>query len=312
MDNIGRLIRRFRLLKGLTQNELAEGLCSSKYIYYIEKEQRYPSINILRGIMNKLNVDLFEYFPYLDSEAPILVKEMMDEFSRCSQNSDLSGLERAITRAEKLNDFSTEPWINEVNFYKSSLVLKGNGDKEKAYETIKENIIMHGGVISFGERDLRNATRILIRYYNLQSMYYGLIEDFEKATLQYKYLYEELRSRNEIGTYQAIYISVTMNYINCLYATETYNKMLEIGEELIIYMCSIPSTDRLHVVYYLMTLCNSKLGHIEIARDYARKCMYLGLGLNKIYDLNIFTDDDSLNQFVFDGSFIVNLKEQIN
>lgn len=171
---------------------------------------------------------------------------------------------------------------------------------------------MHGGVISFGERDLRNATRILIRYYNLQSMYYGLIEDFEKATLQYKYLYEELRSRNEIGTYQAIYISVTMNYINCLYATETYNKMLEIGEELIIYMCSIPSTDRLHVVYYLMTLCNSKLGHIEIARDYARKCMYLGLGLNKIYDLNIFTDDDSLNQFVFDGSFIVNLKEQIN
>lgn len=137
MDNIGRLIRRFRLLKGLTQNELAEGLCSSKYIYYIEKEQRYPSINILRGIMNKLNVDLFEYFPYLDSEAPILVKEMMDEFSRCSQNSDLSGLERAITRAEKLNDFSTEPWINEVNFYKSSLVLKGNGDKEKAYETIK-------------------------------------------------------------------------------------------------------------------------------------------------------------------------------
>ena len=44
---IGPIIKEKRISQGLTQKELADGICTDKYIYLIETKQRNPSVKML-------------------------------------------------------------------------------------------------------------------------------------------------------------------------------------------------------------------------------------------------------------------------
>lgn len=59
--SIGTIIREFRKSKGITQFELADGICSKDYIYAIEKGKYDPSPYILERLSSKLGVDLLDY-----------------------------------------------------------------------------------------------------------------------------------------------------------------------------------------------------------------------------------------------------------
>lgn len=61
---IGDLIKKIRLSKSMTQNNLAKGICSVKQISRVEKNQSSPTAYLLHEIANRLGVEIFEYFPY--------------------------------------------------------------------------------------------------------------------------------------------------------------------------------------------------------------------------------------------------------
>ena len=54
MNHIGSIIKEFRLLRQLTQEQLAENICSEKYVYLIEKGERTPSTDLLRQFSDKI------------------------------------------------------------------------------------------------------------------------------------------------------------------------------------------------------------------------------------------------------------------
>ncbi|MFD1393879.1 helix-turn-helix domain-containing protein [Lacticaseibacillus jixianensis] len=54
----GENVRHFRKLRGLSQAELAEGICTQATISLIEKHNKVPSMNILIRIVNRLGVTL--------------------------------------------------------------------------------------------------------------------------------------------------------------------------------------------------------------------------------------------------------------
>lgn len=82
MQNIGNLIYDVREKKGMTRSELAEGICSKKYIYMIENGERSPSIQILMGISKKLHFNFFDTISYLSNEEPLKLKELISTFIR--------------------------------------------------------------------------------------------------------------------------------------------------------------------------------------------------------------------------------------
>ncbi len=50
----------------MSRKELAENICSEKYLYLIEKGDRTPSSEITRLLGDKVGVDIFKYYAVYD------------------------------------------------------------------------------------------------------------------------------------------------------------------------------------------------------------------------------------------------------
>jgi len=60
---IGKNIRKYRLLKGLTQEELSELICANyKFVGHIERVERVPSLKKLIIIAKALDINLKNLF----------------------------------------------------------------------------------------------------------------------------------------------------------------------------------------------------------------------------------------------------------
>lgn len=64
MINLGEKIKKTRLEKGLTQAELAEGICTQASISNLESNASVPSLPILLSIGKRLNIDISELSEY--------------------------------------------------------------------------------------------------------------------------------------------------------------------------------------------------------------------------------------------------------
>lgn len=60
MKNLGTVLKELRKNKGLTQKELAEGVCAQSMLSAIENDVYVPNADLLVNLANKLNVDLNE------------------------------------------------------------------------------------------------------------------------------------------------------------------------------------------------------------------------------------------------------------
>lgn len=61
MKTLGQKIREWRMKKGITQTELAEGLVTPSMISQIESDKANPSFKLLEGISQKLDVQIDEF-----------------------------------------------------------------------------------------------------------------------------------------------------------------------------------------------------------------------------------------------------------
>lgn len=65
---LGSNIKKYKIQKGMTQNQLAEKIdVSFRYIGFIENGQSYPSPNVLDSISKELNVPIYVFFMKKDS-----------------------------------------------------------------------------------------------------------------------------------------------------------------------------------------------------------------------------------------------------
>ncbi|WP_233637871.1 helix-turn-helix transcriptional regulator [Carnobacterium maltaromaticum] len=61
---IGEAIKKKRLVGGLTQAELAEGICTQATISNLESKGSLPTTSILLKITDKLNIEFNEIYEY--------------------------------------------------------------------------------------------------------------------------------------------------------------------------------------------------------------------------------------------------------
>lgn len=59
---IGDIIKHYRIEKGLSQDELAEGICSRKYISQLETHQNIPTLFIINALSKKLGINLYDSY----------------------------------------------------------------------------------------------------------------------------------------------------------------------------------------------------------------------------------------------------------
>lgn len=56
--SVGTIVKDLRIKHGMTQEELARGICSKQHIYRIEKGSRLPSAYLIKEINQKLHNEL--------------------------------------------------------------------------------------------------------------------------------------------------------------------------------------------------------------------------------------------------------------
>jgi len=76
---IGSVIKKIRTNKGLTQKELASGLCSIKQINRIENNFSTPNSYLLYEISNRLGHELLDFIPYTSDENAYDLKTKIDD-----------------------------------------------------------------------------------------------------------------------------------------------------------------------------------------------------------------------------------------
>ena len=107
---LGERVRHYRKLKGLSQAELAKGICTQATISLIEKRNKVPSMNILVRLVERLGVTM----------ADIVVE------NRDKTQQILSAVEKLVRHSEF--DVAKET-LNKLNVDK----LKNSDDKKRFY-----------------------------------------------------------------------------------------------------------------------------------------------------------------------------------
>lgn len=315
MKGIGHIIRKFREEKGITRDALSAGICSSKYIYYIENDQRHPSMYVLTELSQRLRVDLVDFIPYLECENPIEMKRLMEEMEYWRKIGEFGRLYELIATASSIPDFEKDPWKNELEYNKAVYSLLYRSDTETALKIINNALSSMGLPSAPIEDELSQAPNVGLRLYMLLAIYNDLNASYNEAVDIMKILQIELYERKHLKASVQPYISLTLNLMHSLYQIGEYSQVIKLGEDLNVYSDKTGHLDRQHLCSYLLTLAYYRSGNLDDARYHARKMMHLAIAFNRHADMKAIllknNVDEVIEKCLDEGVFSVNLYDEI-
>ncbi|KRN25081.1 helix-turn-helix domain-containing protein [Lacticaseibacillus camelliae] len=114
----GENVRRFRKLRGLSQAELASGICTQATISLIEKRNKVPSMNILVRLVNRLGITL-EDIVVENQDRIQQALSAVDQKVRRGEYRDAAGLlkkvnARRLTREQDLRNYNYFSGMSEL------------------------------------------------------------------------------------------------------------------------------------------------------------------------------------------------------
>ena len=98
--NANQMIKEMRKIKGLTQEKLAEGICSRSTINMIEQGKRKPDWYTFKSLMDRLGVDVGNYFSDTASENEAELYSLLYSLRRLRT---LDKFDELKTEIEKMN-----------------------------------------------------------------------------------------------------------------------------------------------------------------------------------------------------------------
>jgi len=104
--NANLIIKELRKAKGLTQEQLAEGICSRSTITMIEQGKRKPDWFTFSNVMKKLEVDPTQYFSDIASEDEIYIYNQINIANRLIGLFDYEGLKLELEKIEQDERFA--------------------------------------------------------------------------------------------------------------------------------------------------------------------------------------------------------------
>jgi transcriptional regulator with XRE-family HTH domain len=228
VDNslIGKKIKELRKAVGLTQGELAEGICTQALVSRIEKGDIYPSATALYQISRKLGVDVNYFFEIGSTPRLDYIKEVERQLRKLRIKLLYDDIIEIVKVEEKNPLFRNDPenlqllywhkgiYINEVeNDWERALSIMKDAvsltyDKKKVMSEREMTISISMGIIEFSRG----------RYDDAMNYYYEVMEALE--------LTEQLHDK-------AIKTRVLYNMARVLTRQEEYQKSTKYCEEAI-------------------------------------------------------------------------------
>lgn len=267
VNHIGVVVKEYRLQRGMTRAELAEDICTDKYIYLIERGERSPSTSLLRQLSDKLKVDLFEYYKFLDCIDPVGVGQIINSLEVCQRNSDFIEIERLVKLAGGMTDFRRKPW---------SHILKANQIACKVFidKKYEEAIVIIDSELDKVDRGHLESSFVLSLYV-LQSTCYQILGYLDEAKDLSEKIYKIIRNKYDFSSHDHIIVTGTLNLITYYYHTKEFAKAIAMAEDLIESQNKANSLGRIQYAFAFMAFSNYQLGNYDKAFLYFKYALFV-------------------------------------
>ena len=110
--NANLILRELRKTKGLTQEQLAEGICSRSTITMIEQGKRRPDWWTFKQLAVKLGIEPEEYFNDIASEDEVEIFDIYSTIMKLHAVEDFEGFKREIEKLEQDERFNKKKESN--------------------------------------------------------------------------------------------------------------------------------------------------------------------------------------------------------
>lgn len=168
MKLLGGRIKYYRRNLGLSQKELAEGICTQATISLIEKKNKVPSIHILLSVCERLNVDVND----------VVMTSRQNEIKHLLESARENIIKGNFEQADKLLQTLKQNKLEDHNLLKQFFVYSGlldlmfHGDSDKAIfnfnQTLNQRISEHT------QQDIIAMSGLALAYVQKSDLEYAL------------------------------------------------------------------------------------------------------------------------------------------
>lgn len=125
MKNLGTVLKELRKQKGLTQKELADGICAQSMLSAIENDVYIPNSDLLVNLANRLKADLNEIslLVNFDISNNIDFNETVDKLCNAHQYQDLKAF---LQQADVINNLKSAKQLQAYYYYLGVAQLQTN------------------------------------------------------------------------------------------------------------------------------------------------------------------------------------------
>ncbi|WP_160141809.1 helix-turn-helix domain-containing protein [Salicibibacter halophilus] len=231
LTSLGNEIERLRTRKGITQNQLAKGICSQSTISIIEKGQAAPGTDILHYLSLKLGKPISYFINIMRHDNPTYIEDTIQYIEVLNKNHDyqeLFTLTKGMVR-EPVKDLWFMVLIRSQYYYSAFMLEKISGEacNKHLIQLLKENK---------DHAELRQDY-LDIRITNTIALVYSYIKKYETSNRYYTkalLLIEEINSTHHENQHLSVLtIKILFNQAKTYYDQGLVPDALETVEEAI-------------------------------------------------------------------------------
>lgn len=286
---IGEIINEQRISLNMSRKTLSEGICTEKYVYLIEKNERNPSAYVLDHFSEKLGIDLFEYYQYLNFKNKSLVVEHKKKFDRYIKLGDIEKLKEESMKASQLEDFKCKPLSYDIIIIN---LMHGVLVEGKTSEAIKElNDI-------FETEKLNIDTLTLINGYIVLSTCYQLEGQLDKAREVLEIAYKMIKKKTEFSRYNTVIISVMISLTSLLYNAKEYDELIKHATDLIEFQEKNTEYNRIYYADFYLAFAYYNTDEFSKSKEYFMRGIHSASLFKNKMDINIIIGMRDFNQIV--------------
>lgn len=230
-NSLGEIIRSLRKQAGLSQEELADGICSPVSISRIENGTQMPSSTVLDGLLSKLGTGTYQICDiYYKNEKQLAFEEKAELVTKLVSDGKIV---EAKAELVLLEDCAKENETN-LQYYlllDASVRLYEQDSPQEILTTLKQALSLTKQ--SFDFSDFRNVL-LSVREANILNILVVALYRMDK-TLEAIHLGEELmttlkKHKSGLKEYQIIKINLAFNLAQCMEKEHRYKEALMYGE----------------------------------------------------------------------------------
>ena len=229
-NSLGDIIRDLRKEKKLTQEELAEGICSSVSISRIENGTQMPSSATLEKILAKLDASTYQLCDiYFKKEQNHQFEEFAEHAAGAINRGDIAFAKSLLTALEE-SENPDEKNYQTVDFIKGSILLYENSDE--ALDVLTKALSYTRPDFSFSNFQNVLFTVVEVNIISLIAAFYYGKGDYFKALTISKELYESLKNhKSDVKYYGVLRMYVAMTLAGSLLKCGSVSEALAVIDE---------------------------------------------------------------------------------